>query len=286
MNRSKAGPPAPTSIAATPGGGTALARRWRREAVLGASTALLAGSIAMLGAEVLWTARRRLPSLQGIDASGPIPGTDPDGHDPIRLVALGDSTLTGPGLTDPDDIWLRLSLADLRLARSVDVVSLAVGGSRAADVRAIVPDALALEPDVVVVAIGSNDAIHGTGFRAFTDALDTVVAALLTEARAVAVCNVGDLGNVARVPMPLSSLLRQRSLAISRRTAAVVAAHDGAELLDVRASDVGFRDRGVFAEDLFHPNRAGHALWAQAAEAGLRAALAGLDAPHAGNRGA
>jgi lysophospholipase L1-like esterase len=260
------------------------ARRWRRDALLGASTALLAGSIAVLGAEVLWTARRRLPSLEGIDASGPVPGTAPDSGEPIRLVALGDSTLTGPGLTDPDDIWLRRSLADLRLERTVDVASLAVGGSRVADVRAVVPDALALDPDVVVVAVGSNDAIHGTGFRAFTEALDTVVAALLTQAASVAVCNVGDLGNVARVPMPLSSLLRQRSIAISRRVATVVAKYEGAVLLDVSPSNVGFRDRGVFAEDLFHPNETGHALWAKAAEPGLRDVVTGLGAPSAGNR--
>ncbi|MGN6694989.1 MAG: SGNH/GDSL hydrolase family protein [Aquihabitans sp.] len=263
----------------------AIPRRWRRDALVGASTALLAGSLALLGAEVLWTARRRLPSLQGIDASGPVPGTAPD-DDPIRLVALGDSTLTGPGLNDPDDIWLRRSLAELRLERTVDVVSLAVGGSRVADVRAAVPEAIALDPHVVVVAVGSNDAIHGTGFRAFTEALDTVVAALLTQASAVAVCNVGDLGNVARVPMPLSSLLRQRSIAISRRIATVVAKHEGAVLLDVSASNVGFRDRGVFAEDLFHPNATGHALWAQAAQPGLREVLAGLAAPPVGKRGA
>jgi len=263
-------------IATPSGAGTAITRRWRRDAVLGGTSAVIAASLAMLGAEVIWTARRRLPSLPGTDASGTVPGTDRGAGDPIRLVALGDSTLTGPGLADPDDIWLRRALLDLRLERAVDVVSLAVGGSRVADVRAAVPDAIALTPDVVVVAVGSNDAIHGTGFRAFTDTLDTVVATLLTQARTVAVCNVGDLGNVARVPMPLSSLLRQRSIAISRRIAAVVADHDGAVLLDVSPSNVGFRDRGVFAEDLFHPNETGHALWAQAAEPGLRRVLDGV----------
>jgi len=253
--------------------------RRRDAAILGAGTALLASGIATLGAEVLWTARRRLPSLEGIDATGPVPGTDAEGRRPIRLVALGDSTLTGPGLTDPDDIWLRRSLIDLQLEPTVDVVSLAVGGSRAADVRALVPQALAWKPDVVIVAIGSNDAMHGTGYRAFTETLDAILATLLAEVEAVGVGNVGDLGNVARVPMPLSSVLRQRSIAISRRVEAVIAKHDRATLLDVTASNVGFRDRGVFAEDLFHPNETGHALWAAAAEPGLRAVLEQITAP-------
>lgn len=249
-------------------------RHARRDAaLLGAGTALVAGGIATLGAEVLWTAHRRLPSLEGIDATGPVPGTGPGGLRPIRLVALGDSTLTGPGLRDPDHIWLRRSLADLGLERTVDVVSLAVGGSRVADVRALVPQALAWKPDVVVVTVGSNDAIHGTGSRAFTQALDDVISSLLAEVGALGIGNIGDLGNVARVPMPLSSLLRQRSLAMSRRIEQIVARHDRAVLLDVTASNVGFRDRGVFAEDLFHPNETGHALWAAAAEPGLREVL-------------
>lgn len=248
-------------------------RRPGRDAALGAGTVLVAGSLATLGAEILWTSRRRLPSLAGIDATGLVPGTASDDRRPIRLVALGDSTLTGPGLTDPDDIWLRRALTNLHLERTVDVVSLAIGGSRAADVRALVPRALAWKPDVVIVAVGSNDAIHGTPYRAFTQTLEGIASTLLSEVAAIGVGNVGDLGNVARVPLPLSSLLRQRSIAISRRVEAVTHRHDRAVLLDVTASDIGFRDRGVFAEDLFHPNETGHGLWAAAAEPGLRQVL-------------
>mgnify|MGYP001176941252 CR=1 FL=1 len=244
-----------------------------------AGAAALAGAAVVLGGQVLWTARRPLPSLEGIDATGRVPGRgDPDAT-PIRLVALGDSTLTGPGLTDPDAIWLRRSLAALALDHPIDVVSLAVGGSRASDVLARVPEALALAPDVVIVAVGSNDAIHGTGNRSFTTTFDAIVSALGSAVPAVGVGNVGDLGNVARVPVPLSSLLRQRSIAISRRIRAVVARHDRAVLLDVTASNVGFRDRGVFAEDLFHPNEHGHALWAEAARPGLRDLLARATGP-------
>jgi len=255
-----------------------------RDAAIGAGTALIAGGIATLGAEAIWTAHRRLPSLAGLDATGPVPGRAPTGSRPIRLVALGDSTLTGPGLADPDHIWLRRSLLGLELEPTIDVVSLAVGGSRASNVRATVPRALAQDPDVVIVAVGSNDAIHGTSYRAFSESLDAILGALLEQVRAVGVCNVGDLGNVARVPMPLSSLLRQRSLAISRRIEAAVAVHDRAVLLDVTASNVGFRDRGVFAEDLFHPNERGHALWAEAAEPGLRTLVTGLTSSTGGNQ--
>lgn len=241
--------------------------------------AALAGAAVVLGGQVLWTTRRPLPSLEGRDATGPVPGRGDPHAPPIRLVALGDSTLTGPGLADPDSIWLRRSLAGLGLDRPVDLVSLAVGGSRARDVLATVPDALERSPDAVIVAVGSNDAIHGTGHRTFTTTFDAIVTSLLATVPAVGVCNVGDLGNLARVPTPLSSVLHQRSTAISRRIRAVVARHEGAVLIDVTTSNVGFRDRGVFAEDLFHPNEHGHALWAEAARPGLRDLLARAAAP-------
>lgn len=246
--------------------------------MLGAGTALVAGSVATLGGQVLWTAHRKLPSLIGLDASGWIPGTA-DGP-VLRVVALGDSTLTGPGLAGPEEIWLRVALADLALPYPVDLVSLAVGGSRLAQVRAAADHALELEPDVVVVAAGSNDAIHGTNVRAFADGLDELITTLLQGTSAIGVGNVGDLGNVVRVPQPLSSVLRQRSISISRRIEQVVGRHDRAILLDVTASDVGFRDRGVFGEDLFHPNRTGHQLWADAARPGLARLLAEARGDH------
>lgn len=138
----------------------------------------------------------------------------------------------------------------------------------------------------MIVAVGSNDAIHGTSARAFTETFQSILATLLEQVSAVGVCNVGDLGNVARVPMPLSSVLRRRSIAISRRIEATVAAQERTVLFDVTASDVGFRDRGVYAEDLFHPNQRGHALWAEAAEPGLRTLLAGLAVPTTGHHDA
>ena len=62
----------------------------------------------------------------GIDASGRVHGRQ-DGP-PLTMVVLGDSTSTGPGLTDPEDTWFRQALAELDLPRPVEVVSLAVGG--------------------------------------------------------------------------------------------------------------------------------------------------------------
>ncbi len=223
-----------------------------------------------LAAEVAWAARRPLPDLEEIDVSGRV------GHRPgptIRLLALGDSTLTAPGVTDPSAVWLHRALLQLDDAPSVDVTSLAVSGSRVADVLERLDAAVELAPDVVVLAVGSNDAMHGTPARRFEAQLDAALASLLRASPVVAVANIGDLGNVARVPKPLDTVLRVRSRTLCRKVEQVVASHDGAVLIDVTVTNEAFRDPSVFAADLFHPTEAGHAIWADAALPGLQAAF-------------
>jgi lysophospholipase L1-like esterase len=192
----------------------------------------------------------------------------------LRLVALGDSTLTGPGLEAPREIWLWQALAQVGRTRGIEVRSLAVGGSRAADVRRQALAAAELQPDVAVVAVGCNDAIHVTPRAAFASDLHATIATLRAAGAIVAVCNVGDLGNLERVPQPLASLLRARAAVVRRQIESMVARHHGVVLLDVAAADPGFRAGGVFVEDRFHPNALGHRLWGAAAVAGLQHAVA------------
>lgn len=232
-------------------------RRIAARAVAAASVTL-----AVLVGEAVWTVNRRLPASVGIDASGRVHGRA-DGP-PLTMVVLGDSTSTGPGLTDPQEIWFRQALAELDLPRPVEVVSLAVGGSRAVDVLERVDEAVAIHPDLALVAVGSNDAIHGTTARRFEAQLDDLLTRLEEHLPVVAVATVGDLGNIARVPPPLKSVLRARSRTMSRKIERVVARHDHAVLLDVSPSNAGFRDVAVFGPDLFHPNSLGHSLWAAA----------------------
>jgi len=236
------------------------------------SAAVGAGALATLAAEVAWVARRDLPSFEGLDASGPV-GNGAKGE-PLRIVALGDSTLTGPGLDHPDDIWLRQALARLdHSSRPLEVLSLAVGGSRSADVLRQLPAAASHDPDLVVVAVGSNDAIYATPASALARRIESIIVGLRATGAVVAICNIGDLGNLERVPTPLSLALRRRSRSVAHLIERSAARHDGAVLLDVAAADDGFRCGGVFVGDLFHPNRVGHGLWADAALPGLREAL-------------
>lgn len=236
-------------------------------------------ALAALATEVLWVAHRPLPSLVGLDASGTIPTSSageeppaPAAREPLSIVALGDSTLTGPGLSAAAHVWVRAALA--QLDHPIEFVSMAVGGSRVTDVLQQVDAAIDRQPDLVVVAVGANDAIHGTPRRMFCRRFEELVDRLADGVPTVAVANIGDLGNIARVPHPLRSLLRWRSATMRSIIESIVAEHDSVELLDVTPADQAFRDRAAFAADLFHPGPVGHAAWAEAALPGLRRAVA------------
>ena len=61
-------------------------------------TALGAVVVGTVAIEAVYAVRRRLPLLDEFDASGSI--GPPDGK-PLLMVVLGDSSCTGPGVTEP-----------------------------------------------------------------------------------------------------------------------------------------------------------------------------------------
>jgi lysophospholipase L1-like esterase len=251
----------------------------RRSIVRGPVTAgvvtMCAAIAATVVGQVVWVVRRALPTQLAPETSQV---AAIDGEASLRVVALGDSTLTGPGLEHDGHIWLRQAVARLGHHRPIELVSLAVGGSRVGDVLERIPDALALQPDLVVVAVGANDALHGTPIRSVRSRLQRLLVDLLDGVPIVAVANVGNLGNIARVPKPLKSVARLRALAVCSAIEDVVASHDRAVLLDVRPADHVLRDRSIYTPDLFHPGPVGHAAWADAALVGLRRAVELVDA--------
>lgn len=229
------------------------------------STAALA---AVVGAQARHAARRRdLPTVVEAHASGVERTPGATAH--LLLAATGDSTLTGPGLADPAHTWVRQVarvVAD-REAAHVEVASFAVTGSRVRDVVERQLDAvLAAAPHVVVVAVGTNDAIHCTPLARVEADFLVLVARLVADVPAVVIGGVGDLGGIARVSSPLADVLRARGRAVNRVIRRVVDG-SGAHYIDVSSVDRAFRSGGaaVFSADLFHPNQMGHALWANAA---------------------
>lgn len=232
---------------------------------IGAAAAVVAGQAA-------WAVWRPLPTFADLDPNGvegPLDGR------PLRLLALGDSSCTGSGLDDPADIWLRVLARRLGgHGYRVEVLSFAVGGSKAGDVaRDQLPRALETGGDLALVSVGGNDALRGVRLGAFESALDHVVNELHRVVPIVALSGVGDMGTVPRLPPMLAAAARRRGKAMNAIHHKVGERHDALVANQWEWAVERFRDRGVFAPDLFHPNAEGHRIWADVAYELLAPAL-------------
>ena len=61
-------------------------------------------AVGTVAAQFWYVAHRPLPSFLDLDPDGVF---GPDAAPEVRLTLLGDSTVTGPGLDSPDDLWSR-----------------------------------------------------------------------------------------------------------------------------------------------------------------------------------
>ncbi len=222
-----------------------------------------------------------LPHFEDLDPSGRY-GDGPGA--PLHVVVLGDSSVTGPGLDDRRDIWISRVAASLSC--QVELTSVARGGSRVRDVLTHqLPNALELRPDLFVVSVGANDAMHGTPTPLVRRQLHALLGALESVAPVVAL-GVGDLSVIPRLPRSLRPVVAMRSAAIDRAQRSVARAHPSVVRVPVpELSDPHFRVGGaeLFSPDLFHPNAEGHRLWSALFTPFVLAALATRDLP-AGRR--
>jgi len=101
------------------------------------------------------------------------PGLEPG---PSRVVFLGDSLTFGQGLASraqayPAMLAERLAAADL----PIEAINAGVSGDTSADGLRRLAKLLSPKPDVLVLALGANDATHGQSAAAARDNLRTIV---------------------------------------------------------------------------------------------------------------
>jgi lysophospholipase L1-like esterase len=216
-----------------------------------------------------------LPHFEDLDLTGHYGREVAGARTPLEIAVVGDSSLTGPGLDHAREVFIA-QVAERSPVR-MHLTRHAVGGSRIADVlNRQLPAVLDARPDLAVVSIGANDAVHGTPLARFEADVRAVVDALDDAGIETMLCGLIDLGTIPRVPVGLRTMLTRRALAYERRK--VRATHSAARAVHVgvgrRVNEI-FRARGeaFFTADRFHPNVHGHRCLADALRPAFDAAV-------------
>ncbi len=224
-----------------------------------------------------------LPTHPNQDPSGTF--GDP-GLPPVRIVMLGDSSVTAPGVDPIDASWARRMVHRISAEWRAELISVAVGGARAANVLANqVPAAVATGADIAIVSVGANDALRGTAMRSFEERYDRILTELEQAIPHIGVSGVGDLGILTRLPTLARSIARVRGLAVDGAIRRVVRRHPEV----VKSTAWGPQWAALYegdpevmlARDRFHASAEGHAIFADGAAPVVDELLARLRAVRA-----
>jgi len=231
--------------------------------------------IGVLLGQVLRAAHRNdIPSLQDQDPSGVFgDATLPR----LRIVVLGDSTVTAPGVIPLSAAWPQRVGQQLSGRFHVELHSVAVGGSKARDVllNQLTP-AIGLRPDLAIISVGANDALRGTSIARFEAEYTLILDRLQETVPLVVAGGVGDLGTVFRLPTLARAIGRVRGRAINSAIRRVAYGRSGMVKTETWGGHWrGFEDEPTryFGADQFHASAEGHGLFGAAAYAGADAVL-------------
>ncbi len=210
--------------------------------------------------------RKDLPSFENQDPTGKF--GDP-GKPHLRIVLLGDSSVTAPGVEPLDAAWPRRIAAGLADRYHVDLRSVAIGGSKTRDVIAgQLQRAIDLNPDIAFVSVGANDALRATSIYRFEREYRQIIGQLNQSVPGVAVSGIGDLGSIPRLPALARSIIRIRGRSFDRAVRRVVADHPGIVKTNTWSpgwDEFSTNPEQVFAGDLFHASAYGHGIYTRAA---------------------
>ncbi|MGH2810809.1 MAG: SGNH/GDSL hydrolase family protein [Actinomycetota bacterium] len=240
------------------------------------ATAVVGAVIALLVAEALVVlSRDYVKDGGGRRTSGRFGDSD---LPPLHLAVLGDSTAVGLGADFEDSYPWRLSQ---RLGEffSVRLDVLGASGAKTSDVaESQLRRAIEMKPDLVLVAIGANDATHMTMIRNVRKHMGTVLDRLAEAGIDTVVAGPPHMGTSRAFPQPLRALSgingKRVGAAIRKETL-----RRGLPFIDLSVTAPAFKDEPQkhYSPDMFHPGPRGYEVWADAMfpavrEAALKAA--------------
>jgi acyl-CoA thioesterase I len=182
----------------------------------------------------------------------------------VNYVALGDSSAVGVGASRGGGYPERLASRLRKDGLSVGLTNVGMSGAVIRDVfTAQVKRAVAAQPTLVTIGIGTNDLWRGTSLEDFQDDLERTVRRLKPTGASLVIVNVPDMALAPVARLVPSHLYEGRIEPFNEAISSVARAH-GMHVVDLySASRVFIPQRSdFFSFDGFHPSDAGYEQWA------------------------
>ena len=187
----------------------------------------------------------------------------------LHLMVFGDSTATGYGCQDADEVpgvliargLAKVSAERIRLSTKAIMGATSKGLSGQIDAMFVAGP----PPDAAVIMIGANDITRPNGIGPSARRLGRAVRRLRASGAVVVVGTCPDFGLITAIPQPLRWVARGRGLRLARAQASAVRTAGGVPVpfSDLLAPEFRKAPEQLFSQDMFHPSAAGYALAAQ-----------------------
>jgi lysophospholipase L1-like esterase len=196
----------------------------------------------------------------------------------LRYLILGDSTTIAQG-SDYEDGYVVHTSENLSKDYEVSYRNYGVSGAVTKDVLTLqLPNIKDFKPDIVLVAVGANDVTHLTSTGSIKQDAQSIITQLKKLNREVKIVFTGSasMGDVKRFPWPTSWLARLRTSQVNKSFLEVIESNDNVSFAYI-ARETGeqfAQNPQYFAEDNFHPNAQGYAVWTEVLNREIQRALA------------
>ncbi|ABF87581.1 GDSL-like lipase/acylhydrolase [Myxococcus xanthus DK 1622] len=182
----------------------------------------------------------------------------------VNYVALGDSTAVGVGAARGGGYPERLASRLRAVGLPVGLTNLGQSGARIRDVfTGQVKRAVAAQPTLVTLGIGTNDLWRGTPVEDFQDDLDRIARRLKQTGAPLVVVNLADLALAPVARLVPAALYEGRIEPFNAAIAEVARVH-GMHHVDLftASKDMIPKSPHFFSDDGFHPSADGYEEWA------------------------
>lgn len=182
----------------------------------------------------------------------------------VSYVALGDSTAVGVGASRGGGYPERLASRLRGEGLAVGLTNLGQSGARVRDlVTGSLKRAVATQPSLVTLGVGTNDIWRGTPVEDFQDDLDRIARRLKQTGAPLVVVNLADMALAPVAKLVPSALYEGRIEPFNAAIAQVARTH-GLHLVDLYTASRSLipERHDFFSFDGFHPSDAGYEEWA------------------------